>query len=222
MSSKQSNTNATSVKGSSETSTTTARKGPETEQDPVRERGKVNKLVKEIAGLFGQLTKHTTEFSDYEDIVLERNDLKKRLEEKDIELKTKLAEKDIELKTKLAEKDKELATKDAELKLLKLTKGSQLDEFMAKYDEWKDKEAALQKKAKADIEAAKEDHKETMRATTEELEICQSDLAHFQVNLVAANRHMDTLNNQLADYGEQLQYWNGFVQQFGTLDTVAT
>ena len=211
MASKQSNASATFVKGSSETSTTTARKGPETEQDPARERGKVNKLVKEIAGLFGQLTKHTTEFSDYEDIVLERNDLKKRLEEKDIELKTKLAEK-----------DKELATKDAELKLLKLTKGSQLDEFMAKYDEWKDKEAALQKKAKADIEAAKEDHKETMRATTEELEICQSDLAHFQVNLVAANRHMDTLNNQLADYGEQLQYWNGFVQQFGTLDTVAT
>jgi chromosome segregation ATPase len=211
MSLKQSNTSATSVKGSGETSTTTARKGPETEQDPVRERGKVNKLVKEIAGLFGQLTKHTTEFSDYENIVLERNDLKKRLEQKDIELKTKLAEK-----------DKELATKDAELKLLKLTKGSQLDEFMAKYDEWKDKEAALQKKAKADIEAAKEDHKETMRATTEELEICQSDLAHFQVNLVAANRHMDTLNNQLTEYGGQLQYWNGFVQQFRTLDTVAT
>ena len=211
MSSKQSNTSATSVKGSSETSTTTARKGPETEQDPVRERGKVNKLVKEIAGLFGQLTKHTTEFSDYENIVLERDDLKKRLEEKDIELKTKLAEK-----------DEELATKDAELKLLKLTKGSQLDEFMAKYDEWKDKEAALQKKAKADIEAAKEDHEETMRATTEELEICQTDLAHFEMNLITANLHVDTLNNQLADYGGRLQYWNGFVQQFGTLDTVAT
>ena len=211
MSSKQSNASATSVKGSSETSTTTARKGPETEQDPARERGKVNRLVKEIAGLFGQLTKHTTEFSDYENIVLERDDLKKRLEEKDIELKTKLAEK-----------DEELATKDAELKLLKLTKGSQLDEFMAKYDEWKDKEAALQKKAKADIEAVKKDHKEAVRATTEELEICQSNLAHFEVNLIAADRHIDTLNNQLADYGGQLQYWNRFVQQFGKLDTVAT
>jgi len=211
MSSKQSNASATSVKSSGEASTTTARKGPATEQDPARERGKVNKLVKEIAGLFGQLTKHTTEFSDYENIVLERDDLKKRLEEKNIELKTKLAEK-----------DKELATKDAELKLLKLAKGSQLDEFMAKYDEWKDKEAALQKKAKADIEAAKKGHKEAMRATTEELEICQSNLAHFEVNLIATNRHVDMLNNQLADYGGQLQYWHGFVQQFGTLDTVAT
>jgi len=211
MSSKQTNASATSVKSSGGTSTTAARKDPATDQDPARERGKVNRLVKEIAGLFGQLTKHTTEFSDYENIVLERDDLKNKLEEKNIELKTKLAEK-----------DKELATKDAELKLLKSEKGSQLDDFIAKYDEWKDKEAVLQKNAKADIEAVKKGYEEATRATTEELKTCQSDLAHFKANLAATNWHMDTLNNRLADYGEQLQYWNGFVQQFGTLDTVAT